>query len=108
MTEPPPIRCVLTVPGFHAASILPVSRTTFNFTIRMSVILSGTAERNCGISDSKCGIRTATGADFRKSLRCIGTGIPPLPDIERARGQISPCLEELFQPGSIVYALKFQ
>ncbi len=45
MTEPPPIRCVVTVPGFHAASILPVSRTVFRFTIRMSVILSRGAER---------------------------------------------------------------
>jgi hypothetical protein len=36
------------------------------------VILSGTAERNCGISEVKRGIRTARDADFRKSLRCIG------------------------------------
>jgi hypothetical protein len=36
--------------GFHAASIFPVSRTFLRCTIRKSVILSGGAELDCGIS----------------------------------------------------------
>src|ERR1035441_8146670 len=64
MTEPPPIRYVFAVPGFHAASIFPVSRTLFRLTTRMSVILSRGAERNWGI-------RTTGGTDFRKLRRSM-------------------------------------
>src|ERR1035441_8888519 len=64
MTEPPPIRYVFAVPGFHAPSIFPVSRTIFRLTIWMSVILSRGAERNWGI-------RTTGGTDFRKLRRSM-------------------------------------
>jgi hypothetical protein len=34
--EPPPIRWVVRVPGFQAASMVPVSRLVFSATSRMS------------------------------------------------------------------------
>lgn len=75
MTEPPPTRCVVTAPGSHAASIFPVSRTTFKLRIRISVILSRGAERNCGN-------RTTGGTDFRNSRRRIlGTSRERVPEI---------------------------
>jgi hypothetical protein len=65
--------------------------------ILTSVILSETAERNCGISEVKGGIRAATGADFRNSLRSIGTGYTNPSDVERSGGKISRHLEKHIQ-----------
>src|SRR5437899_4666036 len=78
MTEPPPIRCVVTVPGLHAASVFPVSRTTFKLMIRISVILSRGAERTCGL-------RATGGTHFRNSRRRIrGASSERVPEIAAA------------------------
>src|ERR1035438_1099289 len=81
MTELPPIRYVFAVPGFHAASIFPVSRTLFRLTTRMSVILSRGAERNWGI-------RTTGGTDFRKLRRSMRG--PPARDYQEMQQLVRP------------------
>src|ERR1017187_4932698 len=60
MIDPPPMLCVVVVPGFQAASMMPVSRTTFKGTMRIPVIFGRAAA-------STAGSRQIAGTVFTKS-----------------------------------------
>jgi len=61
--EPPPIRWVIRVPGFQAASMVPVSRMVFSETTRMSAIFRRGADWTAGSS--------AAGIALRKLRLCM-------------------------------------